>query len=423
MAEGWDQSLFLEQNRTEDYICPICTDVMRDCVETDCGHLFCEACVITALKEKQECPECRERATEDSLTQIKSIRRKILSLRVKCGGYIKGCEWTGMLKELTNHEHECKAWEEKKPCRYAIYGCKFKSNGLLMEAHYKDDMKEHLQFMEETCQRQQAQIERLEEQNRRLSMQILESPIVSLPESDRERGFQSLADALITYVTKLHETPNWHKLGNQDDCAHHNLHIAPITGIGKNHEGRLKVPMMRGSGLVDYSLEEILAIIEPVEKKGALESGFDKGRIVERFEGNICLRYETYKAVFPTYPRDFLMLHVKRKNPLRDNSVILAQVSVEDPAVRERPGFVRGDHVSAWVVTPTNQISSPNRACFVEYFEHTDLGGNLPSAVSSIVAKSFCNTVSRLKLALKNNGRLRNKGYVTAFDYVMSSLE
>merc|ERR1712183_803560 len=107
-------------------------------------------------------------------------------------------------------------------------------------------------------------------------------------------------------------------------------------------------------------------------KKGALEAGFDKGHTVERFAGNMSLRYEAYKAVFPTYPRDFLMLHVKRSNPLRGNSVIIAQVSLQDDAVREKRNYVRGDHVSAWVVTATNR----DRACFVQYIEHTYLKGH-----------------------------------------------
>jgi len=418
MAEGWDQSIFLEQQRSEDYICSVCTDVMRDCVETDCGHMFCDACVTSALKEKQECPDCREKVTLTTLSPIKSIRRKILSLRVKCTGSEDGCSWIGMLKDLHLHEQECKESVQEKNCRYLKYGCTFKGKGDAIKMHEADDCKEHLELVETACDRYCSENERLKEKNRLLSQQLIGEPVIQLEVSTRERKYRFLADALLKYCQDLIVSPYWTKLGNHDDCVHHSLLRAPIAGIGMSHEGKLKVPMMKSSGLVEHPIQDIVTIVESLDKKGALEPAFDNGHVVENFRRNTSLRYEAYKSMFPTYPRDFLLLHIKRKNLLCDNSVIVAQVSVQDTALPEKRNYVRGDHVSAWVITETD----PRRACFVQYFEHTDLLGSLPTTISTMVAKSFCHAVSDLKKALKDNGRLLNRGKVSAFGYVIPTL-
>merc|ERR1719320_569174 len=134
---------------------------MRDCVETNCGHMFCEECITSALKEKQECPECREKVTVSSLSSIKSIRRKILSLRVKCTGSENGCSWKGMLKDLHSHEQECKEYEEERNCRYFKYGCKFRGKGITIEVHETDDCKEHLELVEMACEKYCSENERL----------------------------------------------------------------------------------------------------------------------------------------------------------------------------------------------------------------------------------------------------------------------
>jgi len=55
-GSGYERELFIDQVTAEDYICPICQDIVRDCVKTSCGHIYCEQCLNKQLKIKRECP-------------------------------------------------------------------------------------------------------------------------------------------------------------------------------------------------------------------------------------------------------------------------------------------------------------------------------------------------------------------------------
>ena len=39
--------------------CVVCLDIFSAPVLTPCGHRFCEACILTAINIKKECPTCR----------------------------------------------------------------------------------------------------------------------------------------------------------------------------------------------------------------------------------------------------------------------------------------------------------------------------------------------------------------------------
>jgi len=51
----------------EEYYCPICFSVIRDCYMTLCGHLFCNDCIKECLNRKHTCPCCNHPTTADQL--------------------------------------------------------------------------------------------------------------------------------------------------------------------------------------------------------------------------------------------------------------------------------------------------------------------------------------------------------------------
>ena len=44
---GYPDVIFTNPEQITDFICPICHDVVRDAMETQCGHLLCKNCFIT----------------------------------------------------------------------------------------------------------------------------------------------------------------------------------------------------------------------------------------------------------------------------------------------------------------------------------------------------------------------------------------
>ncbi|XP_017042147.1 E3 ubiquitin-protein ligase complex slx8-rfp subunit slx8-like [Drosophila ficusphila] len=45
--------------RDDGYLCPICKDKPEDTVTTHCGHVFCNECLMAALRISYLCPLCK----------------------------------------------------------------------------------------------------------------------------------------------------------------------------------------------------------------------------------------------------------------------------------------------------------------------------------------------------------------------------
>eukprot|EP00117_Sycon_ciliatum_P021420 scpid22364/ scgid18779/ TNF receptor-associated factor 3; CD40 receptor-associated factor 1; TRAFAMN len=118
----------------ENLRCPVCLLVIRDAVQTPCGHLYCETCLRPILRgQRPRCP----------LDQIELVfsfadqhcRREVLQLRVLCDNQKEGCDWVGVLAELTSH---------LDICDYALVacsniGCTEKMQRRLLSAHIRRD--------------------------------------------------------------------------------------------------------------------------------------------------------------------------------------------------------------------------------------------------------------------------------------------
>jgi len=56
--------------------CPICLDPLRglpswkEVLSTPCGHLFCNTCLVTALRSAWQCPTCRRRTRAEEAIKI-----------------------------------------------------------------------------------------------------------------------------------------------------------------------------------------------------------------------------------------------------------------------------------------------------------------------------------------------------------------
>ncbi|GMG98717.1 hypothetical protein Nepgr_000557 [Nepenthes gracilis] len=50
-----------------DLMCPICMQLIKDAFLTSCGHSFCYMCIVTHLRNKNDCPCCRHHLTNSHL--------------------------------------------------------------------------------------------------------------------------------------------------------------------------------------------------------------------------------------------------------------------------------------------------------------------------------------------------------------------
>ncbi|KAE9616441.1 putative aminoacyltransferase, E1 ubiquitin-activating enzyme [Lupinus albus] len=50
--------------------CPICIGPLVEEVSTKCGHIFCKACIKTAISAQNKCPTCRKKITVRELIRV-----------------------------------------------------------------------------------------------------------------------------------------------------------------------------------------------------------------------------------------------------------------------------------------------------------------------------------------------------------------
>lgn len=95
--------------KDDKYDCPICLLILRDPVQTPCGHRFCHKCIHRWLSEsgEQRCPVDNTTVIRDQVFPDNFAKREILSLQVKCPKSKEGCKVIEVLKQLPKHLEAC----------------------------------------------------------------------------------------------------------------------------------------------------------------------------------------------------------------------------------------------------------------------------------------------------------------------------
>lgn len=158
----------------DDYICPICLEILRKPVLTTCGHLFCKKCLNSHFNSSsKKCPIDREDLNNYILFLDKRTERNIFSLDIHCPNKNE-CNWIGNMHQLKKHINTClfevlacfnNCHEEniqrkymenhlKTKCPLQLISCEFKHLGCNVnilrkdiENHMKSETVEHLNLL------------------------------------------------------------------------------------------------------------------------------------------------------------------------------------------------------------------------------------------------------------------------------------
>ncbi len=99
---GYDQEFMDPPAKLKKFECPLCLLVTREPNLTSCcGQHFCQSCINRIITDRKPCPFCKELSFTTLLD--KKQQRKILQLKVNCSMKLRGCSWTGELRELDPH--------------------------------------------------------------------------------------------------------------------------------------------------------------------------------------------------------------------------------------------------------------------------------------------------------------------------------
>ncbi|XP_037093329.1 E3 ubiquitin-protein ligase COP1-like [Pollicipes pollicipes] len=55
------------QKQSEDFLCPICFEVIEEAMMTRCGHTFCNRCIVQSIQMNSRCPKCSRALDEDNI--------------------------------------------------------------------------------------------------------------------------------------------------------------------------------------------------------------------------------------------------------------------------------------------------------------------------------------------------------------------
>lgn len=122
---------FVESHK--DYHCPVCKQVLHNALQTECGHLVCEECLLgllelNGLNGSVACPELQndcvslkyspECPDKSNVRIDQRVNRQIRSFKVHCTN--DNCQETMPWKELEEHKSKC---GKKIDCKYKEAGC------------------------------------------------------------------------------------------------------------------------------------------------------------------------------------------------------------------------------------------------------------------------------------------------------------
>ncbi|XP_070563452.1 TNF receptor-associated factor 2-like isoform X2 [Ptychodera flava] len=143
---GYPKQLFRNTLESK-YLCTKCELILKEPVQTSCGHRYCGPCIDDILKEPQQqlCIVCGKSSNSDPASIISpsqifpdnAIKRELKIQEVRC--IINGCDWTGKFRDYEEHISEC----EFKVIRCIKTGCteQFQRRNLADHLEYQCEMR------------------------------------------------------------------------------------------------------------------------------------------------------------------------------------------------------------------------------------------------------------------------------------------
>ena len=163
---------FVEQPPPE-YFCPVDLAVLTEPYQTQCcGNHLSQESYEHLRGTGKPCPMCREGNLSAMLD--KHLKRKVMSLKLRCSHKAEGCGWVGELGNLRKHlspEGEC--LHVVVDCPHSC-GKRLKRDGVKQHALecISELLKKQIIYLRATVQRQGEQIDQLEDQIKRQGEQL-----------------------------------------------------------------------------------------------------------------------------------------------------------------------------------------------------------------------------------------------------------
>ena len=106
---GLDSDLLVHPERlSSQLICPICTQVLQNPVQTSTDHLFCEEELLEWMTISSVCPVTKVQLLAQEIKKPSRIILNMLAeLEVFCPNKVNGCNWSGLNETMGVHFRSC----------------------------------------------------------------------------------------------------------------------------------------------------------------------------------------------------------------------------------------------------------------------------------------------------------------------------
>ena len=142
---------FIDKPKELQTECPICLHILRDPYQaTCCGYIYCHSCIERVREASKPCPACN--STEFSIFPDKRLHKSLYSFKVWCNHKSNGCNWSGELRDISNHLNQEPSYERR------LVGCDFMSiecsqcGEFIQRASLKNHETTLCQYRDYTCE-------------------------------------------------------------------------------------------------------------------------------------------------------------------------------------------------------------------------------------------------------------------------------
>ena len=207
---------------------------------------------------------------------------------------------------------------------------------------------------------------------------IAENPTIA-------KGIKIAADSrtiLQTYIGILNE-PNDYNLNWVEKTNGKGVTVSTSMVNGSTWQA------IRAETVITTAKENIKDLLLDDTKFGAYDDMFDFCQFIIRVDERTVIRRVAFKAIWPTSPRDFIVLTTWTELP--DGSILISSKSAGNDIGAEEKGFVRGNILcSGYHIRPYRDGATDIKPgqCKVTLSAHSDLGGSLPSSIINMLATS-----------------------------------
>lgn len=115
LSQGGFPREILGQNVDDKFVCNYCSKILKDPVQSFCGHRFCRACIEGVAQKGSEnrCKQCENEGVTDDYSLLNenqmfpdnAVKREMSSLNVQCIN--PSCNWHGKFRGYEDHASVC----------------------------------------------------------------------------------------------------------------------------------------------------------------------------------------------------------------------------------------------------------------------------------------------------------------------------